>query len=276
MEWFSALPGRMAGLVIALAIPAAAFAALAVMTKGRGAWAAARHGASETQLNLVYCLTDALFVTYPMALLVGGLRGALPALGLAVPASLWDGVPVATTALLAILAGDLIGYWRHRWEHCRALWPAHAIHHSDTAMSWLTLLRFHPVNRFTTTLADTAFLVLLGFPAWAILLNGYARHYYGYFVHADLPWTFGRCGKILVSPVMHRWHHAQAEEARGANFATVFAFYDVLFGTFYCPHSEIGPLGVDDPLPRSWFGQTIYPIRAWAAALNRLGKAASA
>ena len=36
------------------------------------------------------------------------------------------------TILAAVAAGDLFGYWRHRAQHSRWLWPAHAIHHSDT------------------------------------------------------------------------------------------------------------------------------------------------
>jgi hypothetical protein len=31
-------------------------------------------------------------------------------------------------------------------------------------MTWLTLSRFHPVNRLTTMVIDTAFLAMAGFP----------------------------------------------------------------------------------------------------------------
>jgi sterol desaturase/sphingolipid hydroxylase (fatty acid hydroxylase superfamily) len=51
-------------------------------------------------------------------------------------------------------------------------------------------------------------MFLLGFPSYAIIANNLVRHYYGYYVHADLPWTHGKLGKIFVSPAMHRWHHA--------------------------------------------------------------------
>ncbi len=70
------------------------------------------------------------------------------------------------------------------------------IHHSDTDMTWLTLSRFHPINRITTALIDTFFLALLGFPTWALVANNLVRHYYGEFIHADLPWTYGRFGTL--------------------------------------------------------------------------------
>ena len=60
--------------------------------------------------------------------------------------------------------GDFFSYWRHRLEHTRLLWPAHAIHHSDTDLTWLTIGRFHPIDRVVTCTVDIALLALLGFP----------------------------------------------------------------------------------------------------------------
>ena len=54
-------------------------------------------------------------------------------------------------------------------------------------MTWLTLERFHPVNRITTFVLDNPALLLLGLPAYAIIANNLVRHYYGYLIHADLP-----------------------------------------------------------------------------------------
>ena len=116
---------------------------------------------------------------------------------------------------IAIFAGDFVGYWRHRLEHTALLWPGHAIHHSDTAMTWTTGLRFHPINRLTTALIDTSVLALLGFPVWALIANNLVRHYYGLFIHMDLPWTYGPLGRVLVSPAMHRWHHIRVANGAG-------------------------------------------------------------
>jgi hypothetical protein len=45
---------------------------------------------------------------------------------------------------------------KERWS---MFWPCHAVHHSDTEMTWLTLERFHPFNRLITTVVDSTFLL---------------------------------------------------------------------------------------------------------------------
>ena len=139
-------------------------------------------------------------------------------------------MPAIIVGFTAVFVGDFIGYWRHRLEHTRLLWPSHAVHHSDTAMTWLALLRFHPINRLSTFIIDISILTFLGFPAYALLVYSAVKHYYGFFIHADLPWSYGRLDKVFVSPVMHRWHHSIETEAHETNFATVFSFFDwILF-----------------------------------------------
>lgn len=164
-------------------------------------------------------------------------------------------------SVLAVIVGDFVGYWRHRLEHIRWLWPSHATHHSDANMSWLTLERIHPINRVTTFVIDSTLLLMMGFPPYAILVNNLVRHYYGYFIHADVPWTYGRLSQWLVSPVLHRWHHANVPQAFNSNFATVFSFYDRLFGTYYMPGQCTAELGVDGLTKQSLFHHLAYPFR---------------
>ena len=120
------------------------------------------------------------------------------------------------------MLGDFFGYWRHRAKHSRWLWPAHAIHHSDTQLAWLSLERMHPIDRIGS-LADMVILSALGLPLWALAANALVRHYWGYLIHADVPWTLGKVGWVINSPAMHRWHHARDVEGSGHNFATVFS-----------------------------------------------------
>ena len=170
-----------------------------------------------------------------------------------------------------LFLGDFVSYWRHRVEHTRWFWPAHVIHHSDTDMTWLTLSRFHPINRVTTAVIDTFALALLGFPTWALVANNLVRHYYGEFIHADLPWMYGRLRTVFVSPVMHRWHHARDVTGTGSNFATVFSVFDRAFGTYYVPGLCNVPLGVtDDQYPGPGvLRHLLHPFAAWGRALFR-------
>jgi sterol desaturase/sphingolipid hydroxylase (fatty acid hydroxylase superfamily) len=95
--------------------------------------------------------------------------------------------------------------------------------------------------------------------------NNLVRHYYGEFIHADLPWMYGRFSAVFVSPVMHRWHHARDVTGSGSNFATLFSVFDRGFGTYYVPGLCNVPLGVtDDQYPgRGVVRHLIHPFVAW-------------
>ncbi|QYJ79854.1 sterol desaturase family protein [Shewanella acanthi] len=174
---------------------------------------------------------------------------------------LWTNLNELLVIVIAVFAGDFIGYWRHRFEHSRLLWPSHATHHSDEHMTWLTLERFHPINFLSTFVIDTTFLILLGFPPYAVIANRLFRHYYGYFIHADIPWRSRFLEKIFVSPTMHRWHHAKESAAHNTNFATVFSIFDRMFGTHRIPSQCNVPLGVSHKLGKGLLAQMIYPFK---------------
>jgi sterol desaturase/sphingolipid hydroxylase (fatty acid hydroxylase superfamily) len=260
-----------ASLLMALQIlllSALAFAMLALLVKGREAIAAAERARKEVSVNLSLYVLDALFVAPLAAFVVQLIRETIGGSPLEVVGpSVWKTLPVWLTAVTVVFLGDFISYFRHRLEHTRLLWPSHAIHHSDAEMTWLTLSRFHPINRLTTMIVDTAFLAVLGFPEWALLTNVLVRHYYGEFIHADLPWMYGPLGRVFVSPVMHRWHHARDVTGAGSNFATVFSVFDQAFGTHYVPGLCNVPLGVNDEMGKGTIGQLVYPFVEWGGRI---------
>jgi len=196
---------------------------------------------TESTTNLILITINILLTAPVIAYLDVTLRGMNLAL---IAASSWEALPPWLLIVVVVFVGDFVGYWRHRFEHSLLLWPSHSTHHSDTHMTWLTLERFHPLNRLSTFFIDTSCLLLLGFPVWAVLVNNIVRHYYGYFIHADIPIDYGRLAPWFVSPMMHRWHHANDRNAYQANFATVFALFDRWFGTYYVPAYAPPRLGV--------------------------------
>ncbi|MFT6268739.1 MAG: sterol desaturase/sphingolipid hydroxylase (fatty acid hydroxylase superfamily) [Alphaproteobacteria bacterium] len=176
-------------------------------------------------------------------------------------ATFWNAIPEPFVIFCAVFAADFIGYWRHRLEHTRALWPSHSIHHSDTNMTWLTLQRFHPINRLSTHIIDSSILLAMGFPLYAVFAAHIVRHYYGYFIHANIPWNYGKWSLVFVSPVMHRWHHADDSSAYNTNFATVFSIFDRFFGTYRVPGLCDVPLGVSRIGNNSFLSQMLYPFK---------------
>jgi sterol desaturase/sphingolipid hydroxylase (fatty acid hydroxylase superfamily) len=253
-----------------LGLSAVSFAALALLVKGAEAVAAARRALGELRVNLSLYALDALLVGPALAILVSAIRSGVTRYSLSlIEPRAWSLIGPGGTLVAVALAGDFIAYWRHRLEHTRWLWPAHAIHHSDAEVTWLTLVRFHPINRVTTQCIDIGGLALLGFPEWGLVAYVMLRHYYGQFIHADLPWTYGPLKKLFVSPVMHRWHHARDVTGAGSNFATVFSLFDVAFGTYYVPGLCRVPLGVTDDMGSDTAGQLVYPFSAWAGNFFR-------
>jgi sterol desaturase/sphingolipid hydroxylase (fatty acid hydroxylase superfamily) len=249
---------------------AVAFALVALALKGRGALEAAREAALETRITLGLYALDLLVVGAPLGLAVALIATIIRQYGLVLAGdTLWADLGVPITLFLTVFLGDFVSYWRHRLEHTRWLWPAHAIHHSDTQMTWLTGNRFHPVDRLVTTVVDNTALALLGVPVWAIAANELIRHYYGEFLHADLPWTYGRLGSIFVSPAMHRWHHARDVTGSGSNFATIFSVFDRAFGSAYVPGPCTAPLGVRERVGETSWRQLAHPFVAWAHQISR-------
>lgn len=268
-DWLASSWQLLTGSFTALAWPALAFAAIALLARGWEALRTARRASNEVRTNLLLFAFDLVFVAPVLALAIAGVGGFIQAHGLALPASLWAQVPTWAIAFAAIFAGDFIAYWRHRLEHISLLWPGHAIHHGDETMTWTTGLRFHPLNRLTTALIDTTALALLGLPPWALALNNLVRHYYGLFIHMDLPWSYGPLRRLFVSPAMHRWHHVRDGDGVGKNFASIFSVFDQAFGTFYAPGPCTVPLGAPDPIGRGALANLTWPLRAAARALRR-------
>lgn len=270
MNWLS----QLTPLVMALLWPALGFTLLAFVARGFASLRTARAAAGEVRVNLTLYLFDALLIAPGLGLMAAAIASWLSANGVVlVIAANWAALPTWLVLFTALFVGDFVGYWRHRLEHSAPLWPAHAIHHSDTAMTWTTLHRFHPINRLTTTLIDSGALALLGLPPWVVLANALTRHYYGMFVHMDLPWTFGPLGRVFVSPAMHRWHHVRDSEFAGKNFATLFSVFDQAFGTFHAPGPCTAPLGVPDQMGRGVIGQLLHPFRAAWRLLRSAGAA---
>lgn len=232
------LAAQLRDVVLALLAPAMVFALVALAVKPGRVLAALRGARRElftnfglVAINLVLLaglFTFATDTVHDQVRLFGGL------------ADLWLRMPGVWVLVLALLIDEFVVYWRHRAEHTAALWPIHATHHSDEAMTWVTLLRKHPLSYFLSHLVDAIPVILLGFPAWAVVASALIRAWWGYFIHADLPWTLGPVGKVLISPAAHRLHHIDDERLMGQNFGGFFTLWDRVFGTFDDAREHIG------------------------------------
>jgi sterol desaturase/sphingolipid hydroxylase (fatty acid hydroxylase superfamily) len=175
----------------------------------------------------------------------------------------------AGQVLAVLFARDCLIYVRHRIFHLPKVWAFHSIHHSSEEVNWLSALRFHPTENIIEGTAEIIlFLVaaILGMDPVALSVASLIIAFHNLFIHSNLRWTFGPVRYVLVSPVLHRWHHSDLPEARDKNFAAMFSCLDLLLGTFYMPKGvmpETVGLSPEEKTahPRTLAGQLWYPFR---------------
>jgi sterol desaturase/sphingolipid hydroxylase (fatty acid hydroxylase superfamily) len=153
-----------------------------------------------------------------------------------------------------LLFQSFISYWVHRLEHSiPALWALHKFHHSADRMSILTserqtdllkgveaTLRFLPYALVAESgiskpaPGHAAFILVAAYFAYRTFLR-----VNGYLVHSNLSTDYGWVGRwLLVSPRMHRLHHAASAEYHNKNFTFDFVLWDRLFGTYATCESD--------------------------------------
>ena len=169
-------------------------------------------------------------------------------------------LPLWQQGVLYLVATDFLLYWSHRIFHGGFLWKYHAVHHASKDVEWISASRFHPVNLALGTCAVDIAALLSGVSPEVFIVLGPFNTFYSLFVHANLDWTLGPLKYLVVSPVFHRWHHASL--VRDKNFASTFAIWDWMFGTFYMPQGELpGNYGIDDEaMPEGLMPQLVYPL----------------
>lgn len=172
--------------------------------------------------------------------------------------------PMGLQVLEVLLLGDLLGYWTHRLFHGRTLWRFHAVHHGSKQLDWLSSVRLHPVNDVVSRMAQVVPVLLLGFPP--TVLAGYVPFLtlYAILLHANVRWSFGLLRYVLASPAFHRWHHTSEEQGLDKNFAGLFPFLDVLFGTFHMPPGrQPERFGLtNEEVPEGLLAQLAHPFRS--------------
>jgi sterol desaturase/sphingolipid hydroxylase (fatty acid hydroxylase superfamily) len=166
--------------------------------------------------------------------------------------------------LIALFILDFFGYLRHRLMHSKYLWPFHSIHHSSRQIDWLSTERNHPINfLIIVTLNLVAMIAVFDF-LYVATISVLIRRGYGFFVHSNIRVSYGPLDYVFVSPLFHRWHHTDAKEGEGKNFAIIFSFVDVLFGSYRLPKGkeDSRSFGIfQEEIPNELWAQFIYPFK---------------
>jgi sterol desaturase/sphingolipid hydroxylase (fatty acid hydroxylase superfamily) len=152
---------------------------------------------------------------------------------------------------LTIVAMDAANWLAHYADHrLDLLWRFHALHHSQEELSVLTSFRAHPLMHTTGFILATIPVVALmpSRPIDPVLITIYVC--IGTLQHANVRWTFGPVGRVIVSPAYHRLHHAP--DVQNMNLGVVLTIWDVLAGCARFPFRSdaVGRTGLDGrPVP---------------------------
>ena len=156
--------------------------------------------------------------------------------------------------LVVFLVTDFTGWFVHMLQHkSRFLWQFHKVHHSAEVMHPISNYREHPIDNLTYG-ASIGFMngaavgavvswldyvpntpTVLGVPVLMFLFNIVAynlRH-----SHVWLRWS-GRWSAVFPSPAHHHVHHSMHPDHIDKNFAFMFPFWDVIFGTYAMPEDN--------------------------------------
>ncbi len=164
-----------------------------------------------------------------------------------------------------IIISDFFHYWNHRLFHSPILWPIHAVHHSPRQVDWTTAYRFHPLNLALGPWLIPPIIIFLGVSPLNVIYIAPVEAVMAYFVHANLNITLGPLRYIIATPVFHRWHHTFQSDGGGKNYGGTFAFWDVLFGTFYFPENQLPErYGInDEEIEEDYLIHLFYPFITW-------------
>ncbi len=183
--------------------------------------------------------------------------------------------PVASFAVYVVVL-DFALYWIHRAQHGFDWWWAlHALHHSQRTMTFWTDNRNHLLDSALTESIFALVALAIGVPPAQFALLVIVPRMLESLAHANLGLSFGTLGnRLLVSPRYHRVHHAMFAsphgDYRGANYAVLFPWWDLLFGTADLL-SPAGPTGIDDQRAGRDYGEGFW-AQQWLGLKRLAGR----
>ncbi|NOT63023.1 MAG: sterol desaturase family protein [Acidobacteria bacterium] len=197
-------------------------------------WRAPRHHAqvrwqTRWRVNLSLLLMNALASSL-VCWLCWWFRSSL------VDALWWQPFNAASRLLIELLILDAAIYWQHRAMHeIPWLWRFHQVHHSDLHLDVTSASRFHLGEVLSSGGFKLAVVLALGISLEALILFEALVLLAAQFQHANVKLSDGAeqiLRRLVMTPLLHYAHHAQAVERRNTNYGSLLACWDRWFATW--------------------------------------------
>jgi sterol desaturase/sphingolipid hydroxylase (fatty acid hydroxylase superfamily) len=145
-------------------------------------------------------------------------------------ATVWVAIP------MSVIGMDLVSYGWHRANHAVPfLWRFHQAHHSDPDYTVTTGLRFHPGELLLALPVRLVAVAALGVPIVGVIVFEVIFAFANLWEHGniDLPPALERTlARLVVTPALHRRHHAREARLLNTNYGTIFSVWDRLLGSY--------------------------------------------
>ena len=180
---------------------------------------------------------------------------------------------------ITMLTFDFATYVAHRIMHkVPMLWDIHLVHHSPETLNIFSAYRQNPLDRLIRNSTAGLFMGIglavfhVFFPASVMeykILGVGAGFFFVLFTvhlqHSHVPVHYPKwLQPILLSPHLHQIHHSVAERHHDKNFASIFPYWDKMFGTYYDEQLDIKTvkfgLGKEDPIGHKIWRCYLYPV----------------
>ncbi len=186
----------------------------------------------------------------------------------------WLNPPAWIGILVCLVLLDFTVYAQHVALHkVPVLWPLHIPHHNERTLNASSGLRFHPGEAVLSAIVKGIAVYLSGAPAIAVILFEILLTSASLFTHAN--WSLGRIDKwlqaLIVTPDMHRLHHARDGELSPKNFGFFLSAWDHLLGSYLtrsAAHHQM-LLGLTDMPDEGLQASMLYPLSAYVAAIRK-------
>lgn len=221
----------------------------------------------DVRVDATHSITLAVLVSLATPFVLAGGVAVGGWLSGVIDSGLWPtSWPLPFQVALALVVGELPGYWVHRFEHeWEGLWRFHATHHSAPRLYWLNAGRFHPIDTLLTFVPSYGLLVLLGCGIEVLALFTLITAVHGIFQHANLQLRLGPLNHFFSMAELHRWHHSKTIEEANHNYGQTIIVWDTLFGTRFLPLDRKPPEDIGIPnlsaFPMTWWAQIRSPFR---------------
>jgi sterol desaturase/sphingolipid hydroxylase (fatty acid hydroxylase superfamily) len=159
---------------------------------------------------------------------------------------------------------DFFYYWFHRLQHTfRPFWRVHAVHHSIEELNAFNDYHHWLENALRVPLILLPMSLIVSMHAPEVIVYTMILQFMGQMTHANSKISYGLFRYVFSEPRFHRIHHSLEQRHWDKNFAFMFPFWDLIFGTAYFPKpDEYPPTGLmNQREPRSIVEYIAAPFR---------------